>query len=501
MELIKTEKGIAVHDVTNGIYSHVGVEKEIRRLVAAGVQVKQAGANEIVLDWSFGGIYLQCGHTRHYLWPITCRIVGTDVFFEAGFFLGQIPFRDSLQWFFEEAARICYTGITFEGEKVPLSFRTEIVDRQARKVVSGLPYNICPFGCQERDGKVQQKMLYPISLQEIDLATHLQVDCIGANVFVCEPLDFIYGGIFLEFFKQFKERTKYYPKLSTFKKLVAMLPVEIDKGTFSDIRQIDKSHNELIFFTAILSFKHIFISQHYNLFLEFWTAIFILSDDRHKDYIHEARVLLASFVEQFWNLFQDTYLDKDKQIPGTTQQWHMLLHLADEVFVKGNLRQNSSAPYKKRILKWMEFAQNLTMEQILENIVDASTTSTPDMNSTGAEVVSLKEVQIGHLRVNVGSRFDRWLLTSNHELVEAKMVDQTKQIIVAQKAAKSTCETVTFGCLNHTPIWEKLSIFHYDTSQVPVENVLVHLRTEEVLCKMVRLSYCNETIFYPLFSS
>uniref|UniRef100_A0A2M4CH04 Putative 39s ribosomal protein l28 mitochondrial n=1 Tax=Anopheles darlingi TaxID=43151 RepID=A0A2M4CH04_ANODA len=496
VEKLRAKNAVVIHGVTNGLYSHVGLEKQIRRLVAAGVEVKLAGANEIVLDWSFNGTSIHCGQKMRNLWSIICRLVNTNVLFEVGFFLGTPPHPDALQWFYEEATKMCTTGITLEGENVPLSFRNEIADSQAQTVTAGLQYNICHFGC-DQSGRVLGRMMFPISLpQQRDLEATLHTDGIGANVFICEPLNFIFDDIFFDIMKHFSAHSKHCQKVIMFKKLVQMLPAEVDVSSFLEIktiRELNSAYNELIFFTAILSFQIMYIREHFDLFLKFWTAIFILSDELHMNSINEARDLLSSFVAEFWNLFQRTYLDDDKSIPATTLQWHMLLHLADEVFMKGNLRQNSSAPYDKRILQWKNFGQNKAQEEVLQNVVTESMTSilVPKEETIEADNI----VQIGNFRVNTRRMFDRWLFTKDKELIEVKTIHDSKQFLVVKKADKAAA--ATFSSSIH-PIWEKLYIFFYDSSTIPMENGLITLSTEHVLCKMVRLSYYNKTIFYPL---
>ncbi|XP_065223862.1 uncharacterized protein LOC135848023 [Planococcus citri] len=415
-------KKVSIREMDDGFFFYFGVEKSLKKLIAA----KRVVNSDIILDFNVDGVSISKSNNQA-LWPILCKVEG--VVFVVALYLGKSKPNSSKHFFRDfvtECNKLITENLVFENKMYTFKVRNFIADAPAKSFALNIKghagYNSC-LRCDVKGHHLKKRTTFYVNSSRLNTLKirnkklfrkrkydklqngstplsklkgfdpifntpydYLHLICLG----VMKTLIHFWIGAKKKRFAHslnYIEIIKVSKRLSTYRKFC---PREFQRRT----RSLDEvaywkavEFRMVILYVGIVAFQGILHTRAYRHFLLLNFAMRCYSVDQYLNYSDEAKTALEKFVRLYSKLYGRESI---------SHNIHALLHVPADVRLHGPVDNFSAFVFESymKVLKEMVRTGPNALQQLVNRITEGEQllkplTSSCTMQTLGRERKSM----------------------------------------------------------------------------------------------------------------
>lgn len=388
--LLHTPKQHEILEVDPGYYVHIGIEKNILKLLK---NKNDLVGNLIEIDFNIDGVPIT-NSTKKQLWPILGRCVSLSTKpFPVGIYYGlKKPTSSSefLKKFVEEMEKIKETGILFSGTMYIIKIKSFICDAPAQSFVKCIIGHNGYYGCGKctQHGEWDGRVYFPemnfvkrtdLSFKNREDEDHHNGSCILEKLDIGMVTQFPADYLHLLCLGTMKKLLLFWIKGPLLNRLPAFKQESISLSLLNArntqptefqrrIRGLDEisffkgtEFRTTLFYTGPVVLKNILSVAQYKNFLALHIACTICNNKNFHQFLHISRQCFVYFVESFSDIYGEQFI---------SYNIHNLLHVVDDCERYGTLEDFSAYPFESLLGKIKKKVRqgNKILQQVVNRI-------------------------------------------------------------------------------------------------------------------------------------
>lgn len=518
-------KKCEIVDVCPGQYVHIGIEKNLLKLI----KNHENPPSVISIDTHFDGVPITTSTNKQF-WPILCRCIDLQKSpFAVGIYYGLKKPEDCskyLEHYVQEMKSILRNGITFGGKTYQIKLNAFICDAPAQAFVKGIVGHNGYHGCgrcsqtgewinnrlsftdiqfekrtddsfKNRTDEFHHK--HDSILEELDIgmvsqfpSDYLHLLCLGVTR---KLLLFWTSGPLktrLPFFKQ--------QEISFgLNNCRSSQPLEFQRRCrgLDELKHWKGSEfRTFLFYTGPIVLKNVLSMDEYKNFLALHIAAKICNDPEFHDQLDVAQALLEYFVESFSRIYGHEYMSYNV---------HSLLHIVEDVRRFGRIENYSAFPFESFLGKMKKKIRNgnKMLEQIVHRIEEGWNTSNKEL-TTKYPILKKPSVNLNDTFVFIET--ENWVLKKDEK--NCYFMDKYKNVIQFESVKKIDKTTYVLKgrkflrkrSFYSSPLSsDLLDIFELDLNSV--SDIIENFTLNQIKCKVFVIKHKNIMVSFPMCSN